>query len=161
MTPVQPETLMALTAGIQSEIASYVFYREASKKNETEQHKETLEKLALEEKEHFHVLEGQYNSLVRSEKWISISDILKRDGLPEITEEMTAEHRELVKEVAGAQTLAQVLDIAYRLEEEAFKLFSETAEKCNSAEGKKIFNQLAMYEEGHMELINLLIEESE
>ena len=91
MTPVQPETLMALTAGIQSEIASYVFYREASKKNETEQHKETLEKLALEEKEHFHVLEGQYNSLVRSEKWISISDILKRDGLPysEITRNKT------------------------------------------------------------------------
>ena len=46
MTPVEQEVLMALTSGIQSEVASYVFYLEAAKKNAADSVKEVLEKLA-------------------------------------------------------------------------------------------------------------------
>lgn len=159
MTPVHPDTLMALTAGIQSEVASYVFYLEAAKKTEASQHKETLKKLAFEEKDHYHILEGQYDSLVRSEKWISTSDILKQNGLPEISEEMTSEHRELIAEVVNAQTLEQILDIAFRLEEEAYTLFSDAEKKCQSEEGKAIFDQLAKLEQGHMDLISEMMKE--
>jgi len=154
MSAVHPDTLAALTAGIQSEVASYVFYIEAAKKSEATSHKDILEKLALEEKEHFHVLERQYDSLVRSEKWISTADILKQEGLPQITEEMSQEHRELIDEVASAGSMKAILDIAYRLEEEAYKLFSSAKDKVTSEEGRKMFEQLSRFEQGHMKTIS-------
>ena len=155
MTPVHPDTLAALTAGIQSEVASYVFYLEASKKTDGDL-KDTLEHLALEEKEHFQILERQYDSLVRSEKWISIADILKKEGLPEIGEEMTRKHQALLDEVALADSNLAILDIALRLEEEANQLFTSAAEKTESPEGKEMFQQLARFEQGHMNKINEL-----
>ncbi len=153
MTPVNPDVLMALNAGIQSETAAYVFYIEASKKTQAKQFKDVLERLAMEEKMHFQILEGQHHSLIRSEKWISTADALKTEGLPEIGEEMNETHRELIKEVQAANTVKTILEIAYRLEEEAFELFDRQASRTTSPEGKKIFNDLAKFEEGHMRLI--------
>jgi len=154
MSPVNPDVLNALTAGIQSEVASYVFYLEASKKNEVAQFKEVLEKLAFEEKDHFHILERQYDSLVRSEKWISTVDILKQEGLPEITEEMSRQHQNLIDRVIKADSLKSILDIAYQLEEEAHLLFKNAVEIVNTEEGKKMFKQLSKFEEGHMKMID-------
>ena len=153
MTPVEQEVLMALTSGIQSEVASYVFYLEAAQKSAADSVKGVLEKLAYEEKDHYHILERQYDSLVRSEKWISTSDILKQEGLPEINEAMSAEHQGLIDEVAATDSLEQILTIAYRLEEEAYTLFAGAVDKVKSDEGKKIFQQLAKFEQGHMDLI--------
>jgi len=157
MTPVNPEVLQALTAGIQSEVAAYVFYIEAAKKSEAVQFKDVLERLAFEEKMHFQVLEGQHHSLVRSEKWISTADVLKMEGLPEINEQMNETHRELIDEVRAAKSVKQVLEIAYRLEVEAFELFDREAQRSSSAEGKKVFGDLAKFEEGHMRLIQEMI----
>jgi len=159
MTPVHPDTLSALTSGIQSEVASYVFYTEAAKRSDMSQVKSILEELALEEKEHFHILERQYDSLIRSEKWISTADILKQEGLPEIGEEMTREHRALIDEVGRADSPATVLDIAFRLEEEANQLFSDAALRAETADGKAMFERLARFEEGHMNRIRQLQEE--
>jgi rubrerythrin len=154
MSPVHPDTLSALTAGIQSEVASYVFYREASRKNQAAEHKDVLEKLALEEKDHFHILERQFDSLVRSEKWISTADILKQEGLPEITEEMSEQHRELIDEVVSAGSMKAILDIAFRLEKEAHELFDAAKDKVDTPEGRKMFEQLSGFEEGHMRIID-------
>ncbi len=156
MTPVNPEILAALTSGIQSEVASYVFYREASQKKEAGEIRKILEELALEEKQHFQVLERQYDSLVRSEMWISTADILKQDGLPEISEEMSQTHQKLIDEVAKADSLHVILDIAYRLEEEARDLFTSAIDIVESEEGKKVFQRLAAFEEGHMRKIEEL-----
>ncbi len=154
MSPVHPDTLSALTAGIQSEVASYVFYLEASKKSVARQHKEVLEKLAHEEKDHFHILERQYDSLVRSEKWISTADILKQKGLPEITEEMSELHRELIDKVLAAGTMKTILDIAFGLEKDAHDLFEGAKKKVNTPEGQRMFEQLSRFEEGHMRIID-------
>ena len=153
MSPVHPDILAALTAGIQSEIASYVFYVEAAKKSETAKIKNVLEQLAGEEKNHFHILERQHDSLVRSEKWVSTADILKREGLPEITEEMTREHRGLVDSVRAADSIDRVLEIAFGLEEEAYNLFASEAAKGIAPEAKEIFEKLARFEKSHMKLI--------
>lgn len=153
MAAVNQEVLQALTSGIQSEIASYVFYLKASEKSITVEFKQMLEKLALEEKEHFQVLERQYDSLVRSEMWISTADILKAEGLPEISEDMTSKHQSLIDEVARADSIAAVLEIAYRLEEEAHKLFDNASKIVDSKEGREMFEHLSKFEQGHMELI--------
>lgn len=153
MSPVNPQVLMALTTGIQSEAAAYVFYVEAAKKSQAVDFKDVLQKLALEEKMHFQLLEGQHDSLVRSEKWISTADALKRPGLPEISEDMTERHKDLILEVQQAGTVQKILEIAYRLEEEAYEMFDTAANRTDSAEGKKIFGDLAKFESGHMTII--------
>lgn len=158
MTPVNPEILIALNAGIQSEIASYVFYVEAAKRIGDTELKGILEDLAHEEKEHFQILERQHHSLVTSEKWISTADILKEPGLPEIGEEMAGKHQALVEEVKQANDTLKVLKIAYRLEVEAFQLFSGQAEQAESDEAKSMFETLAKFEKGHMNMIQGMID---
>jgi rubrerythrin len=159
MTPVRPQILTALTAGIQSEIASYVFYISAARKSQAAKFKDVLEKLALEEKSHFQILEGEHDSLVRSEKWISTADILKQPGLPQITEEMSERHRELIAQVERAATVDAILDIAFRLEEEAFELFDREAKRADSREGRQVFEDLAKFEQGHMAIIEQMMKE--
>ncbi len=154
MTPVSRQILDALTAGIKSEVASYVFYVAAAKKSQSAAFKTILEKLAHEEKDHFHVLERQYDSLNRSEKWISTADILKMPGLPEITEDMSAVHRDLLSQLAKTTTVKQILDLAYQLEKEAHDLFDGQAKIMDQTEGKKMFEQLAKFEAGHMRMIS-------
>lgn len=153
MTPVNPQILTALTTGIQSEVAAYVFYIEAAKKSQAREFSDVLEKLASEEKMHFQILEGQHASLVRSEQWISTADILKRNGLPEIGEDMSHAHRDLIDEIRSADSIGEILEIAYRLEEEAYDLFDREARRTSSPEARKIFQDLAKFEQGHMTLI--------
>lgn len=154
MSAVSTEVLNALSTGISSEVASYVFYLEASKKPQAKEIKSVLEELALEEKKHFQVLERQHNSLIKSEQWISLADVLKSEHLPEIGEDMAGVHKELIAEVQKADSMKTVLDIAYRLEVEAYTLFSEQEKQVSSAEGKKIFAELAKFEQGHMRQID-------
>ena len=155
---VHPDMLAALTSGIQSEVASYVFYLEAAKKSSRKEFADTLHKLAGEEKKHFHLLERQYDSLIRSEKWISTADILKEKGLPEIKEDMTSRHQELIEEVRKAPNERQILDIALRLEYEARDLFSRSALKANTKEARETFEYLSKFEQTHVEVINRMIQ---
>ncbi len=159
MTPVKPQVLAALNAGIQSEVAAYVFYVTAAKKAQMSSFKDVLQKLALEEKMHFQILEGEHDSLIRSEKWISTADILKREGLPEIGEEMSETHRDLINQVQQASTVQTILDIAYRLEEEAYELFEGEAKRAEAPEARKIFEDLSKFEQGHMVIISKMIKE--
>jgi rubrerythrin len=146
MSPVSKDTLNALTSGINSEIASYVFYIEAAKKQISSRIKSVLEELALEEKRHFQILERQHNSLIKSEQWISTADALRAKELPEINEEMSSVHRQLLDEVRKTTTMSGILNIAYRLEEDAYRLFAAQAEKAESEQGRKMFRELAGFE---------------
>jgi rubrerythrin len=154
MTPINSEILNALTTGISAEIASYVFYLEAAKRPEAAEFRKTLEDLALEEKKHFRILERQHHSLITSEQWISLADVLKGKGLPEINEQMTELHATLIDEVKTADSLLTVLDIAYGLEVKAYELYKSQIPLTKSREGKAMFEELAKFERGHMKLID-------
>lgn len=158
MTPVNTKILESLNYGINQEIKSYVFYLEAAKQVKSEEFKETLLKLAGEEKEHYQVLEAQHHSLITSEQWVTYNDILKKNGLPEINEEMAAKHKELIESVRKAKDEREILDIAYELEEDAFKIFKAALERATEPEEKKTFEFLMKFEKGHMVLIQGMID---
>lgn len=157
MAKNDPSTLLALSAGIQSEIAAYVFYLEAIKKVKNRELEEILTKLAYEEKAHFHTLERQHHTRIKSEKWVSIADVMKRDGLPEIAEDMAAEHQELIALVRESSSTREVLEIAYKLEEDSHNLFSREADRADTEEARKIFTDLARFEKGHMGVVQDMI----
>ena len=66
---------------------------------------------------------------------------------------MTGRHQKLINEVKQADSIETVLEIAYRLEEEAHKLFEGAAKIVDTAEGKAMFEHLSKFEQGHMALI--------
>ncbi|MEE9443609.1 MAG: ferritin family protein [candidate division Zixibacteria bacterium] len=158
MIPANPKVLDALNWGISSEIKSYVFYLEAAQKTDNAEHKDTLLKLAAEEKEHYQVLERQHHSLITSEQWVTYNDILGQEGLPEIDENMAGQHRGLIDTVRNASDMRTVLDIAFDLEKEANGVFSKAAEDADDPEQKKSFEFLAKFERGHMNLIRKMID---
>jgi len=151
------DILEALTSGINSEIAAYVFYLEALKKVDDEALKKILSDLALEEKKHFQVLERKFDAQVRSEKWITTADVLNQDGLPEIDSRMASKHKDLIASIQNMTTNRAILDMALKLEEEARDLFAGLAQSAESEEAKQTFRHLAGFEEGHVTLIKSLI----
>lgn len=158
MSPVHPDILAALTAGIQAEVAAYVFYKEASKQFAEKDLKEILERLAYEEKSHFHYLERQYDSLVRSEKWISTADVMKQEGLPEISEDMQDRHRETIDQVRKAKGKRQILEIALDFEKEARDLYTAASMQSETKEAKQTFDALTKFEESHVKIIGDMID---
>ncbi|MDD4052304.1 MAG: ferritin family protein [candidate division Zixibacteria bacterium] len=158
MTPINPKILETLNIGIFSEIKSYVFYIEAAKVVSRPSSRQTLLKLAGEEKDHYRILERQHHGLVTSEQWVSYNDILKQDGLPEIKEEMADQHKALIASVRAAKDELTLLEIALKLEEEAMSLFSAAALRAVAPEEKRTFAYLARFEEGHMRLIQGMID---
>lgn len=159
MTPVNPKVLDTLNWGISSEIKSYVFYIEAAKRAPDDTSREALTKLAAEEKEHYQVLERQHHALINSEQWVTYNDILSQDGLPEISEEMSDRHRELIQKVKSAESHRAILEMALDLEKEAHDVFSAAAERAEDEEEKKTFVFLARFEMGHVKIIQGMIDQ--
>lgn len=158
MSPVNPKVLESLSWGVSAEIKAYVFYKEAAKLTKNDRSRETLLKLAAEEKNHYRILERQHHSLVTSEKWVTYNDILLKEGLPDINEDMANKHREVINQVHNAKSERQVLEIAYDLEKQANEVYSKAAAAAKDPEEKGTFEYLAKFEKGHMQLIRKMID---
>lgn len=148
-----PRALEALTAGIQSEVGAYVFYVEAIKIVTEADLKSVLEELALEEKKHYHILERRYDALMRSEMWVTTTDVLKQEGLPEINADMAAKYKDLIVKVKHSSSVREILEMALDLEQATVVLFKRLATEATTDDARKTFEQLTGFEEGHAGLI--------
>lgn len=147
------DALKFLNLGIESEIAAYIFYKKAGQIVQDTGLKETLLKLAGDEKGHFLSLEDIYDRNVRSEMWAPYKDILGKEGLPDIDELVQETHKELLARIRGISTKREVLEMALLLEKEAFTLFSDASAKMRDPELKKVFDFLTGFERNHVVLI--------
>ena len=147
------DALKFLNLGIESEIAAYIFYKRAGRIVQDAGLRETLLKLAGDEKGHFLSLEDIYDRNVRSEMWAPYKDILGKEGLPDIDELVQETHKELLARIRGVSTKREVLEMALSLEKEAFTLFSDASAKMRDPELKKVFDFLAGFERNHVVLI--------
>ena len=147
------DALKYLNLGIESEIAAYLFYKQAGRIVQDTELRDTLLKLAGDEKGHFLSLEDIYDRNVRSEIWAPYKDILGKEGLPEIDELVQETHKELLARIRGVATKREVLEMALLLEKEAFTLFSDASAKMKNPELKKVFDFLTGFERNHVQLI--------
>ncbi|MBD3170094.1 MAG: hypothetical protein GF307_11470 [candidate division Zixibacteria bacterium] len=161
MSPVEKAVLDGLNKGIQQELMAYVFYKKGIEVSQDEQLVEILEFLANEEKEHFRILEGQYDSLVRSEMWNTIADVLRKPGLPDIDERMAEIHEDFIDDVSESTSPKEILKIGLRLEEDAVKLYSGLVDKTEDPKGKETFQYLVKFEKGHAAKIRKILERFE
>jgi rubrerythrin len=150
MSPVEKAVLDNLTKGIQAEIAAYVFYKKSMEIIKDNKLKNILARLAAEEKDHYRILEGQYDSLVRSEMWVTYNYVLFKEGLPDIDEKIEEVHNELIDKITESSTPMEILKTALFLEERACDLYTELASKTDDLKGKETYEYLAKFENGHV-----------
>jgi len=161
MAPVQRVVLDGLSKGIQQELAAYVFYKRGIKITKSERVRELLIKLAGEEKDHYRILEGQYDNLVRSEMWNTYTDVLRKPGLPDIDEKITDFQSVLIDEVSEPATPMRILEIGLTLEIAARDLYVELAENIDDLKGKETYIYLSKFEQGHINKIKRMMDELE
>ena len=148
------QALDVLSKGINAELAAYVFYKRASEKVENQEIVELLEKLATEEKDHYWTLEAEYDSLVRSEKWVTYNDIMRKNGLPEIPEEMAENQQKRLTALDTISDPTSILKMALELEEEARDLYQSQVDKVDDPVAKEMFTYLSKVEQGHVNVIS-------
>jgi len=148
------QSLDTLSKGINAELAAYIFYKRASEKIEDQQIAAMLIKLAGEEKDHYWTLETEYDSLVRSEKWISYNDIMRKNGLPEIPEEMSEKHKRRLDALETTSDIRSILGMAIELEEEARDLYRSQIDNVDDPLAKEMYTFLSKFEQGHVNIIN-------
>lgn len=161
MPPAPKATLEGLSKGIQAELSAYVFYKKGMEVTKSDKLKDLLAILAAEEKVHYRILEGQYDSLVRSEMWNTYSDVLNRPGLPEIDERMAEVHHQMLDEISETTPPMRILEMALMLEEQARDLYSELAGKTEDPKGKETYSYLVKFENTHVTKIKTLMKEFE
>lgn len=154
MKEATQKSLDALSRGINAELAAYVFYKRAVGKIQNAELASLLERLAGEEKDHYWTLEAEYDSLVRSEKWVTYNDIMRKTGLPEIPEEMTASHRATLGKLDGTDDPREILGLAIGLEEEARDFYKSQLEKLDDKAAIEVYTFLAKFEQGHVNVLS-------
>lgn len=148
------QALDVLSKGINAELASYVFYLKGAEKVSSTEISELLKKLAGEEKDHYWTLETQYDSLVRSEKWVTYNDILRKNGFPEVPEEMAETHKKKLAALDETNDERTILNMALELEIEARDLYKSQLDRVDDEDAKKMYDYLTKIEQGHVNTIN-------
>lgn len=157
MSPVEKSVLDGLSKGILAELSAYVFYKKCLHLTKDKRISDILTKLAADEKDHYRILEGQYDNLVRSEMWVTYNDILRKAGLPDIDEKTEDIHDKLIDSVNADSTPLQMLEIALILEERARDLYADLAKKVADPKGKETYEFLAKFESGHVAKVKAMM----
>ena len=152
-------SLEILSGGINAELAAYVFYKRAAEKIGANKFVKMFEKLAGEEKDHYWTLEAEYDSLVRSEKWVTYNDLMRKTGLPEIPEEMSEQHKKRIDKLETITEPVKILRLALELEQEAYNYYIFQADKIDDPAAKEMLDHLSKFELGHINLIKKWIKE--
>jgi rubrerythrin len=147
------KSLDAVSQGINSELAAYVFYKMAVDKIKDSGLKSLLERLAGEEKDHYWTLEAEYDSLARSEKWVTYNDIMRKSGLPEIPEDMDPVHKNRLAELDKTSDPQKILSLAIELEERARDFYQSQIDKVGDPAAIEVYTYLVKFEQGHINVI--------
>jgi len=141
-------TLNAIKGAILLEKRGQVLYRSVAEKSASATVREVFNKMAEEEEKHEQTLAMHYSSLVRSGKLAAIGKL--GQGADHTGEIVTDKLR---KEIKAAGYEAAAISAAIALEKEAERFYLEKRDSAGSTVEKELFDWLATWEHGHMELL--------
>ncbi len=144
-------TLNAIKEAILLERRGQVFYRSVAERSESPTVSDIFTKMAEEEEKHEQTLSMHYSSLVRSGKLAAID---KLGQVADHTGEVITE--KIKKEIAAAGYDAAAIAAAMALEKEAERFYLEKRDKAESTVERELFDWLATWEHGHLELLALM-----
>ena len=121
---------------IDREIEAESFYLEVAAKTTKEALREMFVGFAAEEKKHQQILKGVLSSKETSLQFKPVADY----KISETVEQAT---------LTDDMTMADVFSIAMKNEEAAMKMYQQLAADSTEAEARKLFEGLAVMEQGH------------
>jgi len=128
------EAIMEYAVGKEKEAAD--FYQELSEQEKFSGARETFEGFAREERKHQDMLENFSKENIEHYKIEKIPDLKRSDYLVDV-------------EYEPGMSYADVLRLAMKREENAFKFYSDFSRNTGSADHKKLFDILAQEEAKH------------
>ena len=141
-------TLNAIKEAILLEKRGQVLYRSVAKTSESPTVRDIFIKMAEEEEKHEQTLASHYSSLVKSGKLAAIDKLGQvADHAGEVITD------KIRKEITAAGYDAAAIVAAMALEKEAERFYLEKRDEAESSVERELFDWLATWEHGHMELL--------
>jgi len=139
-----------LKMALQTELNGIQFYKMAAEKTVDEKGKQVFNILSNDEIKHFNILQKNYSSLIKSDKWAASISLGKSSVFegesPIFSEELKSRIKEKHFEVAA-------LSIGALLESNSIDFYRKMKECVDNSKAKKLFSELQEWEEGHLEAI--------
>ena len=141
------EVLNGLKTAMEAELTGYNFYKNASENVKDSQAKRVLSEMAQEELAHFKYLRYQYKSVLEKGEYdFSKSLVKKADG----QEENPIFSNAIKERIKDSHFEVSALTIGMKLEMDAVDFYRSYAEKSETPEAKTFFNELADWEQLHV-----------
>lgn len=141
--------LEVLKSAILLEVRGEAFYRKVSDSTENPDIKKIFDIMAREEVLHTKLLREKYSEVVKENKvsGISLSDDQEQSAASYVLSDS------MKSSIESAGFEAAAISAAIDMESRAIKLYSESAEKADDINEKKLFSWLAEWERGHHKLL--------
>jgi len=145
----ETSTLEILKQAILLERRGESFYRKVSEKTEETAVRDFFAMMVAEEQKHIKILSDQFRSYCLEKKFVTCdyddagdSSVASKVLTGEIKEKITA---------AGFEAAA--ISAAISIEENAVKLYTESSETATEPDAKALYEWLARWERGHLNLL--------
>ncbi|MBN2494683.1 MAG: ferritin family protein [Deltaproteobacteria bacterium] len=147
---IQKAVIAGLDRAIRTETDGYHFYMMAAMATEDERGKQILAQLAEEELEHRRFLEGQRRSILESGQ---VDASLGMRRIASLTGDSPIFSSQLTRRAAEAHYEMSALSIGIQLELASQTYYREQADEARDPALKKIYADLAAWEQGHYEAL--------
>ncbi|MBU1713107.1 MAG: ferritin family protein [Proteobacteria bacterium] len=147
----ESDTLEILKQAILLERRGESFYRSVSEKTENTAVRDFFEMMAEEEQKHANSLSEQFKSYCSGKKFLKC-DYEDTSDSRIVSKVLT---REIKDNISAAGFEAAAISAAISIEEHAVKLYSKSSENTTDTDAKALYDWLARWERGHL---NLLLE---
>ena len=142
-------TLEILKQAILLERRGMAFYEKVAEQTENQAVREVFELMAAEEQKHIHTLSEQFKAYHQSKTFMP-----KTYSEPEDDRVASKVLNQNIKDgISAAGFEAAAISAAIAMEEQAIKLYAESARKTTDSDAKALYEWLAKWERGHLRML--------
>ena len=142
-------TLDILKQAILLERRGMAFYEKVAEQTENQTVRDIFELMANEEQKHIHTLSEQFKAYHQNKTFIP-----KNYSEPEDSRLASKILNQDIKDnISAAGFEAAAISAAISMEEQAIKLYSESAQTASDAGAKALYEWLARWERGHLRML--------
>jgi rubrerythrin len=143
------ETLEILKQAILLERRGMAFYGKVAEQTENLAIRDFFELMAKEEQKHIHTLSEQFKAYHQSKTFIP-----KNYSEPEDSQvALKVLNQDIKDNISAAGFEAAAISAAISMEEQAIKLYTESALKTTDSDAKALYEWLSQWERGHLRML--------
>jgi len=147
---VASNLLASLRQAMLSERDGFQFYSMAAKQAEDRGAADLFEQLANDERHHFDALQREYRSVLDTGAW-NPNIAWDAPGDPDNAGPIFSD--DFARRIQGRHLEMAALSIGILLEKQSFEFYTRQAETAEDENVRAFFNELALWEQGHYQIL--------